>query len=144
MTDLKRAPATGWVPDLSTFGARLAAVRQRMGWTNIKEAAEACAIAPQTWRQWEADKFEPRQLIHNCMKIAGVTGVDYRWLAIGQDFEASANTIVESQVGDTLRYPIGQRVVAVAGAKERTDSPDRTVVRARPIDARRHAERLIA
>lgn len=85
MTDLRKATAQGWVPDVSTFGARLALVRQRMGWTNIKEAAEACAIAPQTWRQWEAGKFEPRQLVHACMKIAGVTGVDYRWLALGPD-----------------------------------------------------------
>ena len=41
-----------WVPDTSTFGARLALVRQRMGW-NLKEAALACQLPQGSWREWE-------------------------------------------------------------------------------------------
>lgn len=136
MTDSKRASAQGWVPDLATFGARLALVRQRMGWTNIKEAAEACAIAPQTWRYWEAGKFEPRQLVSACMKIAGVTGVDYRWLALGPDDRTAAGTI--RSVSDTFQYsPLGERVVAVGRSDRPIDGPRAHVgVRARPIDRR--------
>ena len=133
MTDLQARPQ-GWVPDVSTFGARLALVRQRMGWTNIKEAAEQCAIAPQTWRQWESDKFVPRQLVNACIKIAGVTGVDYRWLALGPADQAptAAQPMAATsaaQGGSTPEYSValGERVVAV-GSKSNISSI-RTLVR---------------
>lgn len=137
MTDMStRAP--GWVPDLSTFGARLALVRQRMGWTNIKEAAVACAISPETWRRWEAGRFEPRQLVNACMKIAGVTGVDYRWLALGPDTRAEAPA---ATVGVTHGYPtIGQRVIITSGTDRQNAFPHPgPIMRTRPIDQRRPA-----
>jgi transcriptional regulator with XRE-family HTH domain len=129
MTDLK-SRAQGWVPDVSTFGARLALVRQRMGWTNIKEAADACAIPPQTWRQWESDKFVPRQLVNACMKIAGVTGVDYRWLALGPEASAVSPERVPERTthGYQASHLDGQRVVAVGG-EARPTSTVRTHVR---------------
>lgn len=121
----------GWVPDASTFGTRLAMVRQRMGWTNVKEAAVACAIAVESWRRWEAGKTEPRGLVNTCLKIAGVTGVDYRWLALGPDVAA---TSTEAREGVTLRYPLGERIVTI-GQTDRLlrASNVRAMVRTRPI-----------
>lgn len=130
MTESMRA-AQGWVPDDSTFGARLALVRQRMQWTNVKEAAEACAIAVESWRRWEAGKTEPRSLVSACLKIAGVTGVDYRWLALGPDTSLAASA--DQTVGTTLRYSgLGERVVAITQTDRRLTLPRTT--RTRPIN----------
>jgi hypothetical protein len=52
MTTSVEPARTGWVPDDSTFAARLALVRQRMGW-NVKKAADECGIAVENWRRWE-------------------------------------------------------------------------------------------
>lgn len=73
------APAA-WVPDDNTFGARLALVRQRMGWGNVKLAAEACGLPPESWRTWERDGVEPRGLNRIARKVADVTGCSYAWL----------------------------------------------------------------
>lgn len=75
---------TDWVPDLSTFASRLAAIRHQMGW-NIKEAALACGIKPQSWRGWELGGHRPREYPELCQLIADRTGVDYVWLMTGQD-----------------------------------------------------------
>ena len=45
----------GWVADDSEFGARLALIRQRMAWGNVKEAALACGLPVESWRNWERD-----------------------------------------------------------------------------------------
>lgn len=71
----------GWTVDDTTFGARLALVRQRMGW-NIKEAATACGIPPASWASWEAGAL-PRKREETCEKIAAQTGADYLWLMVG-------------------------------------------------------------
>ncbi|SIG06991.1 Uncharacterised protein [Mycobacteroides abscessus subsp. abscessus] len=73
-----------WIPDLSTFSSRLAAIRHQMGW-NIKEAAVACAIRPSSWREWELSGRRPRGYQEICEEIAKHTGVDYVWLMTGQD-----------------------------------------------------------
>ncbi len=73
--------ARGWVPDVSTFGARLALVRQRMGW-NIKEAAEECGLPVASWRNWEAGK-QPRDLVGVCRRISDRTGAQVQWLVFG-------------------------------------------------------------
>lgn len=138
MTDSLRN-AQGWVPDTSTFGARLALVRQRMGWGNVKEAADACAIAVESWRRWEAGRTEPRSLVSACMKIAGVTGVDYRWLALGPDDRTTA--AAEASASGTLRYHgLGERVVTV-GMTERLTPNGKSApnLRTRPIDRGRLA-----
>lgn len=121
MTNSQTRREPGWIPDVSTFGARLALLRQAMGWTNIKEAAVACAIAPQTWRYWESGKFEPRGLVNACMKIAGVTGVDYRWLALGPD--ALAASAEERPADVTAGYPLSERVVTVSMPDRAIDRP---------------------
>lgn len=75
--------STGWVADDSAFGARLALVRQRMGWGNVKEAAEACNIPVQSWRSWERDNVKPRDVFDRARQIAERTGCDYGWLLDG-------------------------------------------------------------
>ena len=74
----------GWVPTLNTFGARLAVVRQRMGWGNLKEAAIACGLPPASWRSWERDGVSPRRVVEIARGISERTGVDYMWLLTGQ------------------------------------------------------------
>lgn len=73
-----------WIPDLSTFPSRLAAIRHQMGW-NIKEGAMACGVRPSSWREWELSGRRPRDYQETCEQIAKYTGVDYVWLMTGQD-----------------------------------------------------------
>lgn len=69
-----------WVPD-DTFGARLAQIRQHFGW-NVKEAAFACGIKVQSWRNWENGRL-PRDYEAACNTIATHTGCDLDWLLRG-------------------------------------------------------------
>lgn len=73
-----------WIPGDDTFGARLALVRQRMGWGNVAEAAEACDIPVPSWRNWERDGRTPRNIIEISGKIAARTGCDQLWLERGR------------------------------------------------------------
>lgn len=73
----------GWVPDLSTFAARLAVIRQGMGW-NAKEAALACGFPAQSWRNWEQGK-RPHDYARVCQQVAARTGVPAQWLAFGPE-----------------------------------------------------------
>ena len=41
------AAERGWIPGTTEFGARLALIRQAMGWGNVQEAAVACVAADQ-------------------------------------------------------------------------------------------------
>ncbi len=66
-----------WVPDTSTFGARLALVRQRMGW-NLKEAALACQLPQGSWREWELKRRKPPPAVRargGCLSAVGAAGV---------------------------------------------------------------------
>lgn len=114
--------SAAWIPDDSTFGARLALIRQRMAWGNVKEAAEACGIPVQSWRTWERDGVEPRGLTRIARQVAERTGCDYGWLVGGLELAgrlpASSGTVIAS--APTLRY---------------ADLPERTAAR-RPIDNR--------
>lgn len=69
-----------WIPQ-DTFGARLALVRQRMHW-NIAEAATACGLGDENWRQWERGR-SPRNLQDVAEAIAARTGCDLTWLMMG-------------------------------------------------------------
>ena len=86
------AAPTAWIPDDSTFGARLALIRQRLGWGNVKEAAEACGIPVQSWRTWERDGVEPRGLTRIARQISDRTGCHYGWLVGGPDLAGIAST----------------------------------------------------
>jgi hypothetical protein len=84
-TTAKPEPPASWIPTDSTFGARLALIRQRMGWGNVKLAAEACGVPPESWRTWERDGVEPRGLNRIAKKISERTGCDYGWLVGGPE-----------------------------------------------------------
>ena len=71
-----------WIPDTSTFGARLALVRWRMGW-NLREAERECNITQNLWGGWEDGK-EPRNFIEIVNRIVLRTGVEKVWLMTGQ------------------------------------------------------------
>lgn len=82
-TPHQQQTAKGWMPDDSTFGARLALIRQRMKWGNVREAAIACSIPPESWRTWERDGVTPRKLVEMSTLIAQATGCDLGWLIAG-------------------------------------------------------------
>lgn len=72
--------AVPWIANDATFAARLALIRQRMGW-NAKEAALACGIPQQSWRSWEAGTVpHGSRYFGICAQIARATGCDYGWL----------------------------------------------------------------
>lgn len=96
-----------WTPDDSTFGARLALIRQRMGWGNIAKAAKECGLPVDSWRNWEVDGREPHRLVTISMTIAGRTGCDVHWLTYGPSRGAVRSS--------TLQYVQPTRVVAVMG-----------------------------
>jgi len=73
----------GWAADDSSFGARLALVRQRMGWGNVAEAANECGFPVETWRTWEQGG-RPRDLIAVARRISLRTGCSYDWLLDGR------------------------------------------------------------
>jgi transcriptional regulator with XRE-family HTH domain len=76
---------------VDNFGSRLALVRQHMGW-NLKEAADMCAIPPESWRRWERDHRLPRGYVDVCRAIASATGASYDWLLDGRRFPSPRNT----------------------------------------------------
>ena len=108
-------PATGgtWVPDLTSFGSRLALVRQRMGWGNVKEAALACGLPVSSWRNWERDGRQPRDYMTACQQVAQRTGVDLAWLAMGPRAGVSALDLSVKPNNDT--YPSPARPTAKRG-----------------------------
>jgi hypothetical protein len=85
MTSGVEERSAGWTADDSTFGARLALIRQRMGWGNVKEAALACGLPVESWRAWERNNVAPRRYIEICRAISERTGCSFRWLAVGPD-----------------------------------------------------------
>ena len=80
MADASPQDPTAWVPP-NTFGARLALIRQAKGW-NVIEAANACGLPDQSWRNWE-DGRSPRDLQAVAEKIAKAVPCDYVWLLAG-------------------------------------------------------------
>jgi hypothetical protein len=84
MTQAAVQSTASWIPDDSSFGARLALIRQRMGWGNVKRAALACGLPAESWRTWERDNVSPREILEIAEKISEHTGCDYGWLVGGQ------------------------------------------------------------
>jgi hypothetical protein len=91
-TEVGAPQSEPWTPTTDTFGARLALVRQRMSWGNVKEAADACGLPAENWRRWERDGIEPRRLTTIAMAIATRTGCDYLWLVHGPNRGARVPT----------------------------------------------------
>lgn len=113
MTEVQVREHIGWVVDDSTFGARLALVRQAMGWGNVKEAAEACGLAPESWRRWERDGRKAREVVEACQKIAATTGCDLIWLLTGTPTAGAPVRAIETgrrgRVIRTSAYASGRR-----------------------------------
>jgi transcriptional regulator with XRE-family HTH domain len=76
-----------WVPETERFGARLALIRQQMGW-NLQEAAIECHLPAQSWRDWEKHGKTPRDYEGTCKTIATRTECDLVWLLTGKSAEA--------------------------------------------------------
>jgi transcriptional regulator with XRE-family HTH domain len=72
-----------WVPDTEDFPARLALIRHHMRW-NAKEAAIACGVKPQSWREWELSGRRPQDYEGVCKQIADATRCDLVWLMTGR------------------------------------------------------------
>jgi hypothetical protein len=102
------------------FGARLALVRQRMKWGNVKEAAVACGLPTESWRSWERDGRSPRNIVEIASIIAAATGCDYLWLLAGQRIETEGRYVTVA----------GNR--AGAGAVQTTDPNFHRTVSAGP------------
>lgn len=75
-------PSAPWVPETDSFAVRLVLVRHKMGW-NAKEAALACGIKAQSWREWELSGRRPRDYEGICKQIAARTQCDLIWLMAG-------------------------------------------------------------
>src|SRR5258707_106817 len=117
-----------WVPSDSTFGARLALVRQKMGWGNVKVAAVECGLPVETWRTWERDNVEPKRLLVIAMAIASRTGCDYLWLVHGPNRGGAIRSTAY----------VGARAITTVSDPHVAPSPDlahpaRAVRQTRPI-----------
>jgi len=104
MTTTPTPTVTGWTIDDSTFGARLALVRQRMDW-NIKEAARECGLPAASWRTWERDGVTPRNIVEIAGLISERTGCDYGWLLAGQRLTSYAVSRGRPGPEANSRYP---------------------------------------
>jgi len=94
---IRQGAAGAWVPDDKSFGARLALVRQHMGW-NAKEAALACGLPAQSWRNWEAGG-RCRDQEAAARQISARVGCDYLWLFTGEIIPTQVET--PASVSDT-------------------------------------------
>lgn len=71
-----------WIPSTDDFAARLVLIRHEMGW-NLKEAALACGIRAQSWREWELEHRKPRDYEGVCQQISERSGCNKVWLMSG-------------------------------------------------------------
>lgn len=111
--DTSHETEAGWTADASTFGARLALIRQRMGWGNVERAARECGLPVETWRSWERDNRIPNRLVTIAMAIAARTGCDYLWLVHGPE---RGRMQVGGQVSSKyLSDPLAPRVITPVG-----------------------------
>jgi hypothetical protein len=121
----------GWVPDDDTFGARLALIRQRMGWGNVKEAALACGLPPESWRTWERDGVEPRGIVQKVALISDRTGCDFDWLLWGRRRPTARDVVSSGRPLRRRRPTTMQHSVVRPGAprpgvgKDRSGQPRR-------------------
>ncbi len=116
----------GWVTDASAFGARLAMLRQHKGWGNVTEAAQACGLPKESWRNWERDNREPRNYVQVCRLISQVTGVNLMWLMTGQ-----ADAPGLRSVAGTTPGPAVTSTYMLRGPRTRLCRSDRLRVAAR-------------
>lgn len=143
----------GWIPDESTFAARLMAVRRHKGWGNVSEAARACGLPPENWRLWEQGRI-PSRLVTIGMVIAGNSGCDFLWLVHGpgRGGAGEANARYPQTLADLMddrpSAALRPRVVARVGHGDGRRRPQRvrsekatTVSKSRPVSRVALAER---
>lgn len=106
--------AQGWVATDHEFAARLALVRNRMGW-NLKEAALACGLPPSSWMNWETKGKRPHNYVQVCQTIANRTGASFEWLALGPKETGLPPTMARKPRGSRQR-PVHFRVPDLAFA----------------------------
>lgn len=82
-TNPKKNEDVAWNPTASSFGARLALVRWKMGW-NVAEAERECGTTQNLWANWESGSM-PRQLVEVVTKIAWKAKVERNWLLTGEE-----------------------------------------------------------
>lgn len=140
-TPHQQQAAKGWMPDDSTFGARLALIRQRMQWGNVREAAIACSIPPESWRTWERDGVTPRKLVEMATLISERTGCDLGWLVAGPALagrmEIAPTTDVSNSGSRQLDHAVD--VTSITSAVNRPNRPSGQPVspsRRRPVSVR--------
>lgn len=107
---MNMSTATDWVPDTSTFGARLALIRWKMGW-NIREAERECGISQNNWSGWEQGKA-PRKIVEVVSSIHWATGVSRDWLMFGVGNPNGPED--ESHLGESNSRPIHYKVGIVS------------------------------
>lgn len=73
---------SGWIPGTSSFGARLALVRNYLN-LNVKQAAERAGVDDSSWSMWEQGR-EPRKLLATVAQISEALGCDEYWLLTGR------------------------------------------------------------
>jgi transcriptional regulator with XRE-family HTH domain len=75
-------PASGWYSnEAATFGDRVAAGREAMGWTQV-QLCRRLGIKLKTLQNWENDVSEPRA--NKLQMLAGVLNVSLMWLLNGE------------------------------------------------------------
>lgn len=94
------------IPDDSTFGARLAMVRQRRGW-NMKEAARAAGVPHMSWVGWETRGMSPRRYAQVTQQISEAAGVSLFWLMTGAH-PKFPNQVTYLPVGDEEESPFAE------------------------------------
>lgn len=99
-----------WVPDTEEFSVRLALIRHRLRW-NVKEAAIACGIKPQSWREWELHGRRPQDYEGTCKQIAQTVQCNLVWLMTGYRTppEPPHPTGTSRRGGQLLRFPKAAR-----------------------------------
>lgn len=104
-----------WVPTAEDFATRLALVRHKMQW-NAKEAALACGVSAQSWREWELQGRRPRDYENVCKQIAERTGVDFVWLMTGMDRRPPGGGLPVNPASPTAKPVDWQADDSLAGA----------------------------
>ncbi len=97
--------ARDWIPDTNDFASRLVLVRHKMGW-NLKEAALACGVKAQSWREWELESRKPRDYEGVCRQVADRSGCNLIWLMTGYGSNQPPDGGKESHPGESNPRPI--------------------------------------
>ncbi len=121
-----------WIPDDSSFGARLVLIRQRMRWSNVAEAARACGLDRESWRLWEQGRT-PSRLVTVAIAIATASKCDLDWLIRGR-------SVVGVRLNERYPLTVADLVAEPVPAALRA----RLVERVKHGDGRRKAARPIS